>query len=179
MSRHSIALLALLAAGPALGTDVSLVGTFATTAAILSIDAGAPKTVKVGQVAGGVKVLSVEKDRATVEVEGHKRTLVRGQTYNSGASSSAQSVTLAAGAGGHFTADGQVNGGAVPLVSFSLISHIEIQIDECACLIHSTIQTLTAVSRRLLLVFCFGSDDTACSMSVCQPCPREVTETNE
>ena len=48
--RHSIALLALLAgaAGRA-RADVSLIGTFDTKAAILSIDGGAPKTVKVGQ----------------------------------------------------------------------------------------------------------------------------------
>ena len=36
--------------------------------------------------------------------------LVRGQTYSSSAGSGAQSVTLSAGAGGHFMADGQING---------------------------------------------------------------------
>ncbi len=116
MSRHSIALLALFAAGPVLAVDVSLIGTFATKAAILSIDSGAPKTVKVGQSFGGVTVVAVEKDRATVEVDGRRRMLVRGQTYHSGAGSSAQSVTLAVGAGGHFLADGMVNGGAVRFV---------------------------------------------------------------
>jgi aspartyl protease family protein len=120
MKPHSIAVLALLgtltgalASVPARAADVSLIGTFETKAAILSIDAGAPKTVRVGQTFGGVTVVAVEKDRATVEIGGQRRTLVRGQSYSSGAASGAQSVTLSAGAGGHFMADGQINGGAV------------------------------------------------------------------
>ena len=119
--RHFIALLALFACLPGLlvsptarAADVSLIGTFGSTAAILSIDGGAPKTVKVGQSHGGVTVIAVENDRATVEAGGKRRVLARGQTYSStGASSGAQSVTLSAGAGGHFMADGQINGGAV------------------------------------------------------------------
>jgi len=112
--RHSIALLVLLASLPAAGTEVALIGTFHTKAAILSIDTGAPKTVKVGQTYGGVTVIAVENDRATVEVDGKRRLLQRGQTYSSRASASApQSITLAAGAGGHFTAEGQINGGVI------------------------------------------------------------------
>jgi aspartyl protease family protein len=114
MLRHSIALLALLAGAAAWAADVSLVGTFDTKAAILSIDGGAPKTVRVGQSAGGVTVIAVEKDRATVEVDGKRKVLQRGQTYSSGGSGAgAQSITLAAGAGGHFIAEGQVNGNPI------------------------------------------------------------------
>jgi aspartyl protease family protein len=113
MMRHSIAVLAALACLPAAASDVSLIGTFESKAAILSINGGAPKTVKVGQSYGGVAVISVEAERATVEIEGKRRVLARGQSYSSGGAAAAQSVTLAAGAGGHFMADGQVNGGAV------------------------------------------------------------------
>jgi len=113
MLRHSIALIALVASPQAAAADVALIGTFADKAVILSVDAGAPKTVKVGQSFGGVTVIAVEKDRATVEIDGRRRTLVRGQTYSSGTASPAQSVTLAAGAGGHFMAEGQVNGAAI------------------------------------------------------------------
>lgn len=98
---------------PAAAADVALIGAFGTSAAILSIDAGPPKTVKVGQQVGGVTLISVEQDRATVEVDGKRRMLQRGQTYSGGAGSGPQSVTLSAGAGGHFLADGQVNGGAI------------------------------------------------------------------
>ena len=121
--RHSIAVLALFWALPgvlvslsARAADVELIGTFESKAAILSIDSSAPKTVKVGQTFGGVTVLSVEKDRATVEVDGKRRVLARGQTHSSGASSGAQSVTLSAGAGGHFVADGLVNSGPVRFI---------------------------------------------------------------
>jgi aspartyl protease family protein len=114
MTRHSIVLLALFAWLPAAASDISLIGTFGTTAAILSVDGGAPKTVKVGQIYGGVMLIAVENDRATVEAGGKRRVLVRGQTYSSsGAAAGAQSVTLSAGAGGHFMVDGQINGGAI------------------------------------------------------------------
>ena len=118
--RHSIALLlllgslaAVLVSPQARATEVALQGTFDARAAIISIDGGPPKTVKVGQTVGGVSIVSVDKDRATVEVDGKRRVLVRGQTYSSGGGGGAQSVTLAVGAGGHFVADGQINGGAI------------------------------------------------------------------
>ncbi len=95
---------------------MSLIGTFGATAAILSIDGGAPKTVKVGQSAGGIKLISVEQDRATIEADGKRRILQRGQTYSGSSGSGPQSVTLSAGAGGHFFAEGQINGGAIRFV---------------------------------------------------------------
>ena len=117
MRLNSIAVLALLAALPAAAADVSLIGTFETRAAILSIDGGAPKTVKVGQTFAGVTLITVEKDRATVEFDGKRRILNRGQTYSSsGGGSARQSVTLAAGPGGHFFTQGAINGGAVRFV---------------------------------------------------------------
>ena len=118
--RHFIALLllALLAAlaGPAAATDVSLIGTFGTKAAILAVDGGAPKTLKVGQSSGAVTLVSVEKDRATVDVDGKRRVLQRGQTYSTSGASDRGSVTLAPGPGGHYLAEGQVNGGSVRFV---------------------------------------------------------------
>ena len=120
MTRHSIALLclALLSAirPAAAAGGVALIGTFETKAAILSIDGGAPHTVKVGQSYGGVTLISVEQDRATVEVDGKRRLLQRGQTYSSAAPSGSQSVTLGIGAGGHFFAEGAINGEPIRFV---------------------------------------------------------------
>lgn len=91
-----------------------LVGVFGDKAAVLAIDGGPPKTVRVGQRLGDLTLISVEAERATIEVDGKRRVLVRGQTYSSsGASSGAQSVTLSVGANGHFMAEGQINGGAI------------------------------------------------------------------
>jgi aspartyl protease family protein len=115
MMRHSIAVLIFLtgAATVAAAGEVSLIGTFESKAAILSIDGGAPKTVRVGQSFGGVTVVSVEQERATVEVDGKRRVLVRGQTYSSKTAGGAQTATLSVGPGGHFMADGQINGGSI------------------------------------------------------------------
>jgi len=109
-----MALLLALASLPAGAAEVALIGTFGTSAAILSIDGGAPKTVKVGQTFGGVSLIAVEKDRATIEAGGKRRVLVRGQTHSStGPSAARQSATLSAGPGGHFAAEGVVNGASV------------------------------------------------------------------
>lgn len=112
----ALALAAALLAGarPAAATDVTLVGVFGKQAAIVAVDGGAPRTVKVGQRLGALVLIDVDGDRATVEVEGKRRVLVRGQTYSTRpGAGDAQSVTLAAGAGGHFMAEGQINGGAI------------------------------------------------------------------
>ncbi len=104
----------MLAASAAMATDVTLVGVFGNKAAVLAIDGGDPRTVKVGQRLGDVIVIAVEKDRATIESGGKRRVLVRGQTYStSGAGGARQSVTMSAGAGGHFMVDGQIGGGAI------------------------------------------------------------------
>jgi aspartyl protease family protein len=108
-----IALVALLACGPAAATEVALVGIIGDTAAVLAVGGGEPKTVKVGQKWRGVTVLAVERERAVVEVDGAKRTLALGQHYRSGGStagSGRQSVTLSADTRGHFVSDGAVNG---------------------------------------------------------------------
>ena len=104
----------MLAAPAAMAAEVTLVGVFGDKAAVLAIDGGAPRTVKVGQKLGDVTVIAVQKDRATIESGGKRRVLVRGQTYStSGAGGARQSVTMSAGAGGHFMVDGQIGGGAI------------------------------------------------------------------
>ncbi len=113
---YFISLLLLLACTPAAAADVALIGVIGDKAAVLAVDGGDPKTVKVGQKWSGITVLSVEKERATVEIDGKKRFLVRGQHYRSEASASGtgrQSATLAADAAGHFVTEGAINGSPV------------------------------------------------------------------
>jgi aspartyl protease family protein len=109
-----IALLLWLACGAAAAADVALIGVIGDKAAVLAVDGGDPKTVKVGQKWNGISVLSVEKDRAIVEIGGHRRVLTQGQHYRSAAApSDREHVTLAADTQGHFVTDGAVNGTAV------------------------------------------------------------------
>jgi aspartyl protease family protein len=112
MTRHCSVLAALvlaLVALPARGVEVRLVGTFGDKAAILVIDGGEPRTVRVGRQVAGVTVVSVERDRAVIEVEGARRNLARGQHYSSAAAAQRQSVTLAADTRGHFVTEGAIN----------------------------------------------------------------------
>lgn len=105
-----------LAAQPAAALEVSLVGTFGDKAAILVIDGGEPRTVRIGREVAGVTVVSVERDRAVIEVAGAQRTLARGQHYSTLAGDQRQSVTLAADTRGHFITEGAINGRAVRFV---------------------------------------------------------------
>ena len=110
--RHFIWLSLLLACGSAAAADVALIGVIGRSAAVLAVDGGDPKTVKLGQTWRGIMVLEVEQDRATVEVEGKKRVLERGQHYRSAAGSASDrgKALLAADSSGHFFADAIVNG---------------------------------------------------------------------
>lgn len=111
MPNYSIALWGLLACTSAFAADVALVGVIGDKAAVLAIDGGDPKTVKIGQRWSGITVLSVDKERATVEIDGKRQVLQRGQHYRSAASADTrQSATLGADARGHFFAEGAVNG---------------------------------------------------------------------
>lgn len=112
MTRHFICLLTFLWCGAAAAADVSLIGVIGDKAAVLAVDGGDPKTVKIGQSWRGITVLTVEKDRATVDVDGQKRVLQRGMHYRSAEAIArdVSKVLLAADTRGHFYIDGAVNG---------------------------------------------------------------------
>jgi aspartyl protease family protein len=112
MTRHFISLCLWFLCGSALAAEVALIGVIGDKAAVLAVDGGDPKTVKVGQSWRGITVLSVERDQATVELDGKKRVLQRGQHYRGAETptSSRARATLAADTRGHFYAEGIVNG---------------------------------------------------------------------
>ncbi len=101
-------------AGAALATDLSVVGLFPGKA-VVTIDGGAIRTLSVGQkTAEGVTLISSDRDSATFDIDGQKKTLQMGQQYSAVVrSASAQSVTLNADGNGHFVVDGQINGGTI------------------------------------------------------------------
>jgi len=107
-------LLLLLWAAAAAAADIALIGLIGDKAAVLAIDGGEPKTVKVGQTWRGVTVVSVERPQATIEVDGKRRVLAIGQHHRAAAApAERQSVTLAADPRGHFFSEGSVNGNPV------------------------------------------------------------------
>jgi aspartyl protease family protein len=108
---HFIALLLTFGSAGAAAADVALIGVIGDKAAVLALDGGDPKTVKLGQTWRGITVLSVERRQATIEIDGKRRVLQIGQHYRGSAeASSRQSVTLAADTRGHFFSEGAVNG---------------------------------------------------------------------
>jgi len=97
--------------------DIALIGVIGEKAAVIALNGGEPKTVKLGQTWNGVKIIAVEKTRATIEFEGKQRILALGQHYRSTPVSDArQTATLAADARGHFFADATVNDQPLRLV---------------------------------------------------------------
>jgi len=110
------ALALALAAAAAQAQEVVLVGTFGDKAAVLVIDGGAPRTLRVGREAAGVRLISVGQEGAVIEVAGARRTLSPGQHSASAASGARQSVTLSADTRGHFVTMGAVNDRPVQFV---------------------------------------------------------------
>jgi aspartyl protease family protein len=102
-----------LFASQALAAEVTLVGLIGAKA-IVVIDGGAPRTLAPGQkTAEGVVLLGTEKEAASFEIEGRKRTLHMGQAYSAAARAGRQNVTLGADPSGHFVTMGSINGGSV------------------------------------------------------------------
>jgi aspartyl protease family protein len=96
------------------GADVGLAGLFPGKV-LLTINGGAPRIVAVGATTReGVRVLGVEGDTATFEIDGKKRVLRVGQNVAEQASNSAPAkVVLTADAQGHFLTTGAINGTSV------------------------------------------------------------------
>ncbi|MEO5697060.1 MAG: TIGR02281 family clan AA aspartic protease [Burkholderiaceae bacterium] len=106
---------ALLMAAPAFAQSVSLAGSLGDKA-VLIID-GAPRTLAIGTVVKGVKLVGVKAGEAIVEVDGQRQVLrLGGAQVNLGGTRSegaGSQVVLSAGPGGHFVASGSINGKAV------------------------------------------------------------------
>jgi aspartyl protease family protein len=98
----------------ACGADVGLAGLFPGKA-LLTINGGAPRIVAVGTTTGeGVKVVSIEGETATIEIDGKKRVLRVGQNVAAQASGAGPArVILTADSRGHFLANGSINGTSV------------------------------------------------------------------
>jgi aspartyl protease family protein len=105
---HIIALSLFAAAAHA--AEIALIGIMGDKAAVIAVDGGDPKTIKLGQTWNGIKVVAVEKTQATIEYEGRQRVMHLGQHYRGApAADSRQSATLAADQRGHFFAEAMIN----------------------------------------------------------------------
>jgi aspartyl protease family protein len=109
-----LALAPLLLAGPALAQSVSMQGMLGDSKALLVIN-GAPVTLGVGASAQGVTLRSLRNGQAEVEVGGKRQVLGIGSAPVSvgggaGGGSGAGEIVLPVGPGGHYGAQGAING---------------------------------------------------------------------
>lgn len=97
--------------------NVSVAGIFPGKA-LLVVDGGAPQTVALGQkTADGVRVVAIDGDTVTLELEGQRRVLRVGQNVASQKTSGGrQETTLAADSQGHFLTTGEINGRTVRFI---------------------------------------------------------------
>jgi aspartyl protease family protein len=109
------ALVALLCCGGACAGSVALQGTMGTKA-LLIVDGAPPRLVAPGEAHQGVKVLSTTGDTAVVEIEGRRHTLRVGDSPASvgggGGAARGTKIVLPVDRGGHFMAQGAINGRA-------------------------------------------------------------------
>lgn len=116
MKRIAAALLMAALAGAALAQSVALQGMLGHKA-LLVIDGGQPKAVAPGESYKDVKVLSTLGDQAVLEFGGQRHTLRVGEapgSFGGGAASPrGNRIVLNAGSGGHYLAEGTINGRAV------------------------------------------------------------------
>jgi aspartyl protease family protein len=99
------------------GAEVGLAGLFPGKA-LLTINGGPPRIVALGVTTEeGVKLLAIQGETATLEVDGKKRVLRVGQNVASQSSGSGPaSATLTADAAGHFMTTGNVNGTTIRFI---------------------------------------------------------------
>lgn len=96
--------------------DVGLAGLFPGKA-LLTINGGRPRVVPLGvETDEGVKVLSIEGETATLEIDGRKRVLRVGQNVAAYSSGGPAKAVLTADAGGHFLVTGNINGTTVRFI---------------------------------------------------------------
>lgn len=97
----------------ALAQSVSLAGVLGAKA-LLIVNGGAPKGVGPGETHQEVKVISVERDAATVEVAGKRQVLRMGDSPASigarGGPAGGNRIVLTGDSRGHFFSQGSING---------------------------------------------------------------------
>lgn len=112
----ALALAAAFFCAAASAQSVGLTGMLGSRA-LLIVDGSAPKSVAVGETFQGVKVVSTTGDQAVVEIGGKRTTLRVGEApasvgKSAGTGGGGNRIVLPAASGGHFMAQGSINGSA-------------------------------------------------------------------
>jgi aspartyl protease family protein len=104
----------LMLAAPAFAQEVSVVALFADKA-MLAIDKGKPRTLRIGETVSGVTLVSADSESAVISIKGRKQRLKIGEGAYSTATvrTDRATTTLIADRNGHFVVTGTINGASV------------------------------------------------------------------
>ena len=116
--RWTLCALGLMLCAPWAGAQSVALSGMMGERALLVVDGTPPKAMAPGESHRGVKLLSAAADQAVVEIRGQRQVLQVGAApVNVGGSASRGTrIVLQAGAGGHFTTLGSINGRSVQFV---------------------------------------------------------------
>jgi aspartyl protease family protein len=133
---HQILAAAMLLLGSTQGAQaqsVAMTGGMGSKA-LLVIDGAPPKAVGVGDTFKGVKVISVNSDQTVVEMKGQRQTVLLGgapiSVGGGGGGGGGTQIVLSAVSGGHFMAQGSVNGRAVQFLVDTGATTVAIGLDD-------------------------------------------------
>lgn len=103
-----------VAVSVATAADVAVVGLFPGKA-VLVVNGAAPRTIGIGaRTPEGVRLVAIDGDYATVDIDGKRHRLGIGdQAVSQGGAEGGGAITLTADARGHFVTGGTVNGATV------------------------------------------------------------------
>lgn len=112
--------LSLLVVGQQVNAQqISVHGVMGDKVLLLTAD-GTPKSVRIGETFQGAKVIAIQNDQVTLEIQGIRHVLRVGQSPNHVASSETDArgkrAVIFAGTGGHFITQGQINGKSARMV---------------------------------------------------------------
>lgn len=100
---------------PSWSQQVALTGVLGAKALVV-IDGAAPKLLEAGQSQANVKIISASGDQAVMEIAGKRVNLRVGDapvSLGAAASAPGSKIVLPMGSGGHFLANGSINGRAI------------------------------------------------------------------
>ncbi len=119
--------------GGAQAQSVAMTGGMGSKA-LLVINGGAPKALAAGEAHQGVRVVSVGREQAVVEVGGKRQTVTLGGAPVSigggGGSPNGAQIVLTVGSGGHFFTQGVVNGRSVQFMVDTGATSVAMSLDE-------------------------------------------------
>lgn len=115
----------------ALALEVSVVALFADKA-MLSIDKGKPRTLRVGETWNGVTLVSADSEAAVISIKGKKQRLKIGEgAYSTATISTGRSTTtLTADRAGHYFTTGTINGASVRFLVDTGATMVSMSIDD-------------------------------------------------